>query len=91
MTGHDVEGLVECAEDRDRRRENGRLSVLGELEVLFRPFEAQPREILPKRLVGGLEDRAGSVGCIESVATHADLLASLAWENERDLAHRERP
>ena len=86
--GDDVELRIERAERCDRRGENCRLRVGGELEVIFGTFEAELRQCFSERLIGLFERRTCCIRRIECVAAHADLLTALTRENECDLAHR---
>ena len=86
---NDVERLVERSKQRDGRCKHCRLRVRRELQIFFGSVEAKCGQGFTERGVGFVEDRARRVGGVVRFAAHADLLAALAWKNERDLAHRE--
>src|SRR6185436_6775034 len=75
--------LAQGGEIGDRGRQEGRLRVHGEVELLGRPLEREVADGLAERGVGFREDgRGGRRGGGEGLA-HAHRLRTLAWEDER--------
>ncbi|GJE44827.1 hypothetical protein AEGHOMDF_4018 [Methylobacterium soli] len=73
---------LEHPEHREARGHQGRLGIRRQGQLLARPLEHQPRQVLAERGIDLLEHRAGlRVGLGEGTA-HADDLTALAGENE---------
>ena len=69
-----------CSGDRDR--EDSRLRMLRELELLFRALEDQLGEREPKGFVRLVKDSAGNREVVVKIASHADGLRSLAGKKK---------
>src|SRR6185295_15654592 len=75
-------GFGESAVDRDRGREQSRLGVRGQVQLVLRPLEAEAGERQAEGGVRLLEGRAGRRGNLGPGSPHADLLRALAGEDE---------
>jgi len=68
--------------DRDRRGEDGRLAVLGQVEPFGWPVRDERAEVLAQGPVDGPEDLAASA--LPERLDHAHGLRALSGEHERD-------
>src|SRR5581483_12123846 len=80
--------LAEGLENRDRGREEGRLGVLGAVELCLGAFEGEPADGLAERGVGDVEDGRGGRGRGDEPNPHADRLRTLARKDERGRTRR---
>jgi hypothetical protein len=62
--------------------EEGRLGVLGQGQLRFRPLPGEAGEVHSQDLVGFLEYPGGLGERIGQLAAHSDELGSLTWEEE---------
>ena len=84
------EPRFEIPERGDRMRQDRRLSVRGQLELLLRALEAQPRQRKPQRRIGLLEDPPRGVRRIEQGLAHPDRLRALPGKEKREAHQRTR-
>ena len=66
----------------DRHRQQRRLRVLGQLELVVGAFKTQTRKRKPQRIVGFLEDAGGFGERIGEGFAHACELGTLTWEKK---------
>ena len=93
MAGHDVAPgsatFFEHGMNRRRDGENGRLRILGELQLLVGTFEAELGNRESERGVDVVEDAARGGKGRGDVLAHPRVLAALPGKNERGLVlHR---
>src|SRR6185503_9840309 len=69
---------------RNAHRQDRRLRVLGQRELLFGSFEDQTAQPLAERRVGFLERVAAHREGVRERFAHADFLRALSWKNEGD-------
>ncbi len=74
---------LEHAQHGEADRHQRRLGVLGQRELVLRPLEDHPGEVLAERLVDFGEDLAGAGMAFGEVAPHADGLRALSGKNQR--------
>ena len=80
----DVEAAVafEHADDREARRQQRRLRVLGQHQLAFRTLEHQPRQMLRQRVVDFVEQIARRREGLGERLAHAGRLRSLSGKDE---------
>ena len=69
--------LGKHARRRHADRHDGRLRVLGQAQVFFRPFEAEPRKREAERRVGLGKGLSGNGKSFGELAAHANGLRTL--------------
>jgi len=65
-------------------RHQGRLSVLGQGQLVFRAFAHQVEQLLVQRVVDLGEDLAGAGEGVRQCSAHANALAALSGEEKRE-------
>ena len=83
-----VPALLDGLEVGDRGGEQGRLAVLGPVELLLGTLPREAGDGLAEGGIGGGEHGGGGGGGLGEGAAHADGLAALAGEHEGDLVHQ---
>ncbi len=83
-----VPALLDGLEVGDRGGEEGRLAVLGPVELLLGTLPGKAGDGLAEGGIGGGEHGCGDGGGLGERAAHADGLAALAGEHEGDLVHQ---
>ena len=80
-------GLRERVQVGDRRRQDRRLRVDGQIELVGRTFEAERRDRLIERLIGSAKGGRSSRGGLSERLAHTDVLRTLAGKDERIGGH----
>ncbi|CDH45772.1 hypothetical protein BN874_290013 [Candidatus Contendobacter odensis Run_B_J11] len=77
--------FAENVQADQRVGEQGGLGVTGELEVFFRPFQAELGKVVTHDVIGLFVAPLGDWKIAEQVTAHSDVLGTLSRKYEHDL------